>query len=129
FAVDSNNARIVKFAPDGTLRLTWGSAGTGDGEFEDLLGGIAVDGSGNVYVAEFSRIQKFTNVGGFLLAFGWGVKDGMATAEICTSECQSGLAGSGDAQLENPLDITFDGSRNLFVDDTSNNRIQKSAPD
>src|SRR5207237_817973 len=109
-------------APCGTFLTTWGSAGSQDGQFESPTG-VAVDGSRNVYVAEFSRIQKFTNVGGFLLAFGWGVKDGMAAAEICTSECQSGLAGSGDAQFETPIGITFDGIGNIFVADTSNNRI------
>jgi hypothetical protein len=36
----------------------WGSKGTGDGQFKST-GGIAVDSSGNVYVGDGDRIQKF----------------------------------------------------------------------
>src|SRR5262245_46577881 len=55
----------------------WGSYGAGNGQFE---GGItlAVDGPGNVYVAEFGlnspagnpRIQKFTHTGAFVTQWG-----------------------------------------------------------
>ena len=40
--------------------LKWGSQGTGDGQF-DAPQHVAVDGNGNVYVADGSnnRIQKF----------------------------------------------------------------------
>lgn len=38
----------------------WGSTGSGDGQFNDPEG-VAADGSGNVYVADYinNRIQKF----------------------------------------------------------------------
>jgi hypothetical protein len=36
-----------------------GSTGTGNGQFGSIYG-IAMDGSGNVFVAEPSRIQKFS---------------------------------------------------------------------
>jgi tripartite motif-containing protein 71 len=42
------------------LLTTWGSEGSGDGQFGEP-GGIAVDGAGNVYVADTgnNRVQKF----------------------------------------------------------------------
>jgi sugar lactone lactonase YvrE len=45
----------------------WGTYGTGDGQFQIPVG-VAVDGAGNVYVAESggSRIQKFTNTGQYV---------------------------------------------------------------
>jgi hypothetical protein len=63
--------------------------------------GVALDPSGNVFVAYPGnhRIQKFTNSGAFLLTLGWGVQDGMAAFETCTSGCQAGIAGSGDGQF------------------------------
>ena len=44
----------------GTFLTTWGTAGSGNGQF-DLPAGVATDGSGNVYVADAgnNRIQKF----------------------------------------------------------------------
>src|SRR5207302_1702605 len=49
----------------------WGSQGGGDGQFANPTG-VAVDGSGNVFVADSGndRIQKFTNTGTFLTKWG-----------------------------------------------------------
>jgi peptidylamidoglycolate lyase len=61
------NARVLKFAADGTLLLTWGSPGTAPGEF-DLPHGIAIDQHGRVLVADRSnaRVQVFDQSGKFL---------------------------------------------------------------
>jgi len=61
------NARVLKFAADGTLLLTWGSQGAGPGEF-DLPHGIALDEQGRVLVADRSnaRVQVFDQSGKFL---------------------------------------------------------------
>ena len=61
------NARIHKFAPDGTLLQSWGAPGGGQGEFR-IPHGIAVDQGGVVYVAdrENSRIQLFSPDGEYL---------------------------------------------------------------
>jgi hypothetical protein len=58
--MDMHNHRIQKFTSDGTFLTKWGSSGTRDGQFDNPEG-IAVDGSGHVYVADGSnhRIQKF----------------------------------------------------------------------
>jgi len=52
----------------------WGTRGTGDGQF-DGIGGIAIDGSGNVYVSDVSnkRIEKFSASGTYVAQ--WGTLD------------------------------------------------------
>src|SRR6202789_625913 len=60
------NARIAKFTSDGVFVKSWGSRGNGDSQFKTAHG-IAVDASGNVYVADRGnhRIQVFDNNGNF----------------------------------------------------------------
>lgn len=60
------NARVAKFDKDGKFIRSWGSRGTGQGQFNTLLG-IAVDKQGNVYVADSGnkRIQVFDGDGNF----------------------------------------------------------------
>ena len=67
----------------------------------------AVDGSGNVYVADQNnyRIEKFDSTGTFLTK--WG------------------SSGSGDGQFNQPTGVAVDGSGNVYVADTGNRRIQK----
>jgi tripartite motif-containing protein 71 len=73
--------------------------------------GIAVEGNGNVYVADSSncRIQKFTPNGQFLTK--WGSE------------------GGGDGQFDGPFGIAIDGNGNVYVADTYNDRIQKFNPE
>jgi DNA-binding beta-propeller fold protein YncE len=61
------NARVHKFSPDGQFLFSWGTPGSGPGQF-NLPHGIAVDSQGIVYVAdrENSRIQLFAPDGAFL---------------------------------------------------------------
>jgi DNA-binding beta-propeller fold protein YncE len=82
---------------------SWPSDGTGLGYPK----GVAVDGSGNVYVADtFNyRVQKFTSEGVFLTK--WG------------------RLGSDERNLDSPGSIAVDGSGNVYVTDTNNDRIQK----
>ncbi len=86
--------------------LQWGSLGTGNGQFGFPVG-IAVDGSGNVYVVDTNnnRIQKFDGTGAFLTT--WG------------------SPGPGDGQFDSPTGVAVDGSGNVYVTDRNNNRIQK----
>src|SRR3954452_480199 len=39
----------------------------------------------------------------FTRAWGWGVSDGQNQFETCTNACQTGLAGGGVGQFDNPL--------------------------
>jgi DNA-binding beta-propeller fold protein YncE len=60
------NARVHKYAPDGTLLLAWGESGTDPGQF-NIVHNIATDSAGWVYVAdrENHRIQVFDPNGKF----------------------------------------------------------------
>ena len=62
-----SNARVVKLAPDDKVLLTWGSKGTGPGQFNEPHG-IALDSAGRVFVADRvnARIQIFDQDGKFL---------------------------------------------------------------
>src|SRR4029077_20672728 len=60
------NARVAKFNSKGVFIKSWGSKGTGPGQFGTARA-IAVDAQGNVYVADSTnkRIQVFDNDGTF----------------------------------------------------------------
>ncbi|HEY7190297.1 MAG TPA: 6-bladed beta-propeller, partial [Vicinamibacterales bacterium] len=60
------NSRVAKFDKNGVFVKTWGSAGTGPGQF-NTLHSIATDAAGNVYVGDRGnrRIQVFDNNGNF----------------------------------------------------------------
>jgi uncharacterized protein (TIGR03437 family) len=80
--------------------------------------GLAIDGAGNVYIADSSnnRIRKVSAAGIITTVVGSGT---------------AGLAGDGGpaaaAQLSNPLAVAVDGSGNLYISDSGNNRIRKVA--
>jgi DNA-binding beta-propeller fold protein YncE len=60
------NTRVAKFDPVGKFIKSWGSKGSGEGQFADAHS-LAVDADGNVYVADSGnkRIQVFDNNGNF----------------------------------------------------------------
>ncbi len=91
---------------DSEGRFTLGERGTGPGRFIKPAG-LAVDGDGNLYVADSGnhRVQKFDREGGFI-------------AEV-------GSLGSGEGEFNEPWGVAVDSEGNLYVADTWNNRIQK----
>lgn len=74
-----------------TFSFTFGSRGTETGQFDHPFG-VAVDGSGNIYVADTRnvRVQKFASNGSFILQFG--------TEEIKTDSSSSYWASRWTAQ-------------------------------
>ncbi len=88
---------------------TFGSAGTGDGQFV-WASGIAADGQGRVFVNdEYSgRISVFDLDGNFLRS--WGTP------------------GSGDGELDGPSGIAIGGNDTVYVSDTQNHRVQRFTP-
>jgi 6-bladed beta-propeller len=64
------NARVAKYEPTGKYIKSWGSRGTGPGQF-NVVHGIAIDGQGSVYVADEGnrRIQVFDREGTFKKQF------------------------------------------------------------
>lgn len=61
------NSRVVKYDAEGNFVTTWGTPGSGPGEF-DLVHSIAVDSQGRVYASdrENNRIQIFDDQGTLL---------------------------------------------------------------
>ena len=105
-----NNAPpIIQTANEYTFITKWGSNGTGNGQFR-YPNNIAVDSSGNVYVADSfnSRVQKFDSNGAFITK--WGSN------------------GPDDGQFSNPYGVAVDSSGNVYVADEVNSRIQVFAP-
>ena len=110
----------------GDLLLSWGGQGSSEG-FLSSPTGLVLDADGNVLVADSGnyRIQKFDSNGQFLMMWGWGVQDGSAAFQVCTTGCQSGLAGSGSGQFQvlRVLAVGADGS--IYAGDAGNDRITR----
>lgn len=66
----NSNARVVKFAPDGTFIKAWGRRGSAPGEFATAHS-LAMDSQGRLFVGdrENDRIQIFDQDGNFLDAW------------------------------------------------------------
>ncbi len=106
YVLDLNNNRVEEFTASGAFLTSWGSSGSGNGQFADALG-IALDRSGNLWVADTNnnRVEEFTANGTFVSSFG--------------------SLGSGNGQFHSPSGIVVDSLGNIFVDDAGNNRIEK----
>jgi YD repeat-containing protein len=105
----------------------FGSAGTAGGQF-DFATADALDASGDLWVTDYgySRVQEFSAAGTFIRALGWGVTNGKAEFEICTSGCEAGISGSGNGQLSKPKGIAVNrATGNVYVADYGNNRVEE----
>jgi sugar lactone lactonase YvrE len=148
YVSDSNNNRIQKFTNDGTYITQWGSpggtTGSGNGQFNSPFG-LAVDGSGNVYVADGfnNRIQKFTGDGVYLAQWGTlGSAVGVTVdagynvyvsgfdmrVQKFTSDgtylTQWGSLGGGNGEFFYPWGMATDAVGHVYVADAENYRIQ-----
>ncbi len=120
YVADTGNRRIRRIDAEGMITTI---AGTGEGGFggdgspateAQLLSanGLALDGSGNVYVADGNRIRRI-DVGGVITTIagtgerGFGGDGGPAT----------------EAQLSDARRLVLDGSGNLYL--TDGNRIRR----
>jgi RHS repeat-associated protein len=108
-----------------------GDGGAATSALLDAPQGIALDGSGNLFVADVgnNRVQE--------VAISTGTQRGqsMTANDIYTvagsSSGSSGHSGNGGAAtsalLDQPTGVAVDGSGNLFVADSANNRVQEVA--
>ena len=106
YAISSFRSVIVKYDADGAFVELFGSGrGTGDGQF-DAPENLTLDAAGNIYVSDQDnhRIQKFSNTGEFLFAFG--------------------SLGSGDGELMIPRGIAVHPNGDIYVCDWGNHRMQ-----
>lgn len=102
-----------------------GQAGTGAGQFNDPFGVAVNTDSGDVYVADTgnNRVQRFDRQGSFISTWGWGVDDGSAALQTCTSSCEAGIAGGDDGQLSAPIGMAVNSATgDVYVVDTGNGR-------
>jgi IPT/TIG domain/NHL repeat/GYF domain 2 len=123
YVADAGNSTIRKITPAGvvtTLAGTAGSVGSADGTGSAARfyspSGVAVDGSGNVYVADTNTIRKITPTG-------------VVTTLAGTAGTSGSTDGTGSAaRFSSPVGVAVDGSGNVYVADTSNNAIRKGVP-
>jgi hypothetical protein len=148
------NARIAKYEPSGKYIKSWGSRGTGPGQF-NIVHGIVIDAQGNVYAADEGnrRIQvfdsegtfkkQFLNVGTptalcitpgprqFLYVAHTGDPDGMEDAAIYKVDLEGKIVGkfgrAGKQVKEFGLVNSIDcrNENELLVGELSNWRVQK----
>ena len=119
---DSNNQRIRKISPDGTVGTLAGSGspgcadGVGAAASFDYPYGVTVDSAGNLYVADHSahRLRKITPDGT------------VSTLAGSTSGFADGAGAA--ASFDSPTGVTVDAAGNVFVADTNNERIRKITP-
>jgi RHS repeat-associated protein len=116
-----------EFNSERTYVGVFGGYGTKEGDFMEPGAGIATNSAGDVYVVDAgnNRVQEFSPERKFIRTFGFGVSNGKGEAEVCTSGCQAGIAGSGPGQLHGPHGVTVDSSGNVWVVDTENNRVEE----
>ncbi|OJW74992.1 MULTISPECIES: NHL repeat-containing protein [unclassified Spirosoma] len=124
YIADFGNCRIRKVSPSGIITTV---AGTGNAGYSGDGGpatsaklqyplDVAVDGSGNLYIADRDnyRIRKVNASGVITTVAGTGTYGYSGDGGLATS-----------AQLNNPYNVAVDGSGNLYIADTYNNRIRK----
>src|SRR5579885_3238258 len=105
YVTDLGNRRIQEFDNSGNFLASFGSKGSGNGQFQEPAG-IAV-GGGFIYVVdnELSLVQKFDMNGHFITQ--WGSK------------------GNNKGQFLLPQGIAGDSKGNVYVVDTGNSRVEK----
>jgi sugar lactone lactonase YvrE len=121
YVADTGNAMVRKITQDGVVSTLAGSAARGN---QDGVGsaasfkaptGIALDGAGNLYVADAfnATIRKITSAGSVStlagMAGSWGDADGAGSA----------------ARFNYPSGVTVDTAGNVYVADTYNDTIRK----
>ena len=126
-AVDSGNDRVQEFSTEGAYLSSFGSKGTGNGQFEQPWGVAVNKSTGNIYVTDSTndRVQELSSSGAFIRTWGFGVSDGKAESEVCTSSCKAGISGSGSGQVSDPLGVAVDSSGNVWVVNSGNNRVEE----
>ena len=124
YIADAGNHRVRRVDSTGTITTV---AGTGEAGFGgdgapatqagiDRLTGVAVDGAGNLYIADWNsnRVRKVDSTGTITTIAGTG---------------ERGFGGDGgpasQAQISSPTGVAVDGAGNLYIADWDNGRIRR----
>jgi sugar lactone lactonase YvrE len=122
FVADTGNATIRKIAPDGTVSTLAGAPasrgnqdGTGASASFSAPSGVAVDGAGNVYVAD---------------AFGQVIRKITSAGVVTTLAGSPGARGEADgtggaARFNHPTSVAVDSAGTVYVADAYNDTIRK----
>lgn len=123
YIADTNNNIVLQVTADGIISTVAGSGDQGfggDGGAAtsaqlDSPVGIAIDGSGNLYIAD-SHNNRIREVSG-------------GTIQTIAGNGTAGFSGDGGlamaAQLDRPTAVAVDSTGNVFIADTDNHRIRK----
>jgi sugar lactone lactonase YvrE len=124
YVSDYSNHLIRKVTPAGVVTTFAGSGtpgsanGTGTAASFNFPGGLAIDASGNLYLADSANhtIRKIT--------------PGAVVTTLAGSAGQSGATNNTGslARFNNPLGVAVDGSGNIVVADTANQTIRRITP-
>jgi uncharacterized protein YjiK len=124
YIADRNNSRVRRVSTSGTITTfagtgMFGFSGDGGPATGAMLHnpyGVAVDTAGNLYIADTynSRVRKVSSSGTITTVAGNGT---------------SGFSGDGgpatSARLRDPQGVAVDAAGNLYIADSSNNRVRK----
>jgi uncharacterized protein (TIGR03437 family) len=124
----ADDSRIRRVSPDGIITTV---AGTGTRGFSgdggpataaelDRPTGVAVDGAGNLFIADNNRIRKVSASGVIATVAGNGAPGRFSFGD-------GGPATA--AGLHHPVGVAVDGAGNLFITEVVNRRVRRVSPD
>lgn len=108
YVSDHPRGRILKLnASTGSVVTTFGTQGSGPGQFNQPYGIAIEPATGDLYVAERGnhRVQRVTNTGTFVMTWGG--------------------AGTAQGQFAEPIGVALDTAGDLYVSEHANHRVQK----